>query len=133
MPELTIHCVVVYCNKKDPDKYMSTSHTLSGTNLSARIETIFTVDASSWSDKWELVDFSHAFIPPGVKMSECVAHCIAGFRNKKDPGKYKKSIYTLSGSGLPERVAVDASNRSEEWKLVTFSHAFMPHVVRNQF
>ena len=63
MPEFTVHCIVVYRSKKCPSKYMTSSHTLSGTDISARIETIFTVEARSWSDEWELVTFSHAFLP----------------------------------------------------------------------
>lgn len=63
MPEFTVHCAVVYRNKKDPSKYMMSSHTLSGSELSARMETIVKVEAKSWSNEWELVNFSHAFLP----------------------------------------------------------------------
>lgn len=61
--EFTVHCVAVYRNKKDSSKYMMSNHTLTGTDLSARMQTILTVDASSWSNEWELVNFSHAFLP----------------------------------------------------------------------
>ena len=63
MSEFTVHCVVVYRNKKDPGKYMMSQHTLSGDRISARMETVVTVEAESWSNEWELVNFSHAFLP----------------------------------------------------------------------
>ena len=63
MQKFTVYCVVVYRNKKDPSKYMMSNHTLSGTDISARIQTIVTVEATSWSNEWELVNFSHAFLP----------------------------------------------------------------------
>ena len=63
MPEFTVHCIAVFRNKKDRSKYMTSNHTLSGTDISARIETIFTVEARIWSEEWELVAFSHAFLP----------------------------------------------------------------------
>jgi len=67
MRELTVHCIMVYRNKRNPNKYMSTSHTLTGkltsADLSGRIDTLFTAEASSWSNEWELVTFSHAFLP----------------------------------------------------------------------
>ena len=63
MEEFTVYCIVVYRNKKDRSKYMMSNHTLSGEDISARIESIVTIEANSWSDKWELVSFSHAFLP----------------------------------------------------------------------
>ena len=64
MHKFTVHCFVVYRSKKDSGKYMKTSHTLSGDDdISERMKTIVTVDAESWSEEWELVSFSHAFLP----------------------------------------------------------------------
>ena len=61
--KFTVHCVVVYRNKRDPSKYMMTTHTLAGDDISKRMETVVTVEASSWAEEWELVNFSHAFLP----------------------------------------------------------------------
>lgn len=63
MPEFTVYCVSVYRNKKDSTKYMTSPHTLSGDDISNRIESIVTVEARSWSQEWELVSFSQAFLP----------------------------------------------------------------------
>jgi len=63
MPEFTVHCIVVYRSKKDPNRYMTSNCTLSGTDISARIESMLTTETRSWGDKWELVAFSHAFLP----------------------------------------------------------------------
>lgn len=63
MPTFTVHCITVYRSKKDPSKYMVSNDTMSGTEISARIESIFNVNAKSWGDEWELVTFSHAFLP----------------------------------------------------------------------
>lgn len=63
MPEFTVHVIRLFRNKKDPRRYMTSSHTLSGTDISARIGTILSVESKSWDDEWELVAFSHAFLP----------------------------------------------------------------------
>ncbi len=66
---LTVHCVVVYRNKKDSTKYMMSSHTIAceiGEKISKRMETVVTVEASSWAKEWELVNFSHSFLPFNV-------------------------------------------------------------------
>ena len=63
MREFTVHCFVIYRNKKDSSKFITTHHTLSGDDISKRMETIVTVEARSWSEEWELVSFSHAFLP----------------------------------------------------------------------
>jgi len=60
---------VIYRNKKDPTKYMMSSHTLSfkiGEQISKRMETVVTVEARSWAKEWELVNFSHSFLPVNV-------------------------------------------------------------------
>ncbi len=59
---ITLHIVMVYRNKKDPSKHMMTAHTLSGENLGNRMNTLM-LEADSWSNKWELVSFSHTCIP----------------------------------------------------------------------
>ncbi len=63
MHDFTVYCIAVFRNKKDPSKYMTSNHTLTGADISARIETIFTVEAKSWSNEWDLIAFSHAFLP----------------------------------------------------------------------
>ncbi len=67
MPKFTIYCVVVYRSKKDPNEYMMSTHTLSGDDISERLETTLTVDAKSRSKEWKLVSFSHAFLPFEVR------------------------------------------------------------------
>ncbi|MBU1091763.1 hypothetical protein KKA27_02795 [Patescibacteria group bacterium] len=61
--EFAVHCVSVYRNKKDSSKHMMKTTTLAGNGISGRMETIATVDFDSWADKWELISFSHAFLP----------------------------------------------------------------------
>jgi len=61
--EFTLHCVAVYRSKTDPSKYQMSRHTFTGKNMGERMETILEVETRSWSDKWELVAFSHAFLP----------------------------------------------------------------------
>lgn len=63
MPKFTFYFVIVYRNKKDSAKYMTSSHTLSGDNISERMDVILTGEARSWAGEWELVNFSHAFLP----------------------------------------------------------------------
>ena len=66
-PEFIVHCILVFRNKKDWSKYMTKTSTLSGTDISRRIETLFTVEAKQWSNEWELRAFSHAFLPFAVE------------------------------------------------------------------
>jgi len=66
MNEFTVHCMIVYRNKKDPSKYMTSNHTLSGDDISARISSCITIEAQSWANEWEFVTFSHAFLPFAV-------------------------------------------------------------------
>lgn len=61
--EYTVHCAVVWRSKKNPGKHMMTTHILRGKDLDERMKTIVTVDANSWANEWELVSFSHAFLP----------------------------------------------------------------------
>lgn len=61
--EFAVYCAVVYRSKKDPSKYMMTTHTLSGEDISDRMKTVVTIEANSWSNEWELVNFSHSTLP----------------------------------------------------------------------
>ena len=63
MSQLVVHCIVIYRSKKNPSRYRTSRHTLSGENISERIDSMITLETSSWSDRWELVNFSHAFLP----------------------------------------------------------------------
>ena len=59
---ITLHFVMIYRNKKDPNKHMMSAHTLFGEDLGKRMETLI-IEADSWSDEWELVSFSHTYLP----------------------------------------------------------------------
>ena len=63
MRDFTVHCITIFRNKKDPTKYITSNATMAGEDISARIDTMLTVEARSWGDEWELVSFSHAFLP----------------------------------------------------------------------
>ncbi len=60
--EQTIHVLVLYRNRKNRDKYLVTTHTLSGDDLFRRANTIF-IETRSWDADWEFVGFSHALLP----------------------------------------------------------------------
>ncbi len=61
---------------------------------------------------------------------EYTIHCAVVWRSKKNPGEHMMTTYTLGGDNLSERmktiVTVDANSWSNEWGLVSFSHAFLP-------
>lgn len=63
MHEFTVHLIVVYRSKKDLSKYMTSSHTLSGDDISKRISNCITIESESWANEWEFVTCSHAFLP----------------------------------------------------------------------
>ncbi len=62
MSEFTVHCVMVFRNKKTRELRVKTA-TMSGVDLSGRIETFVTVWSGSYGEEWELISFSHAFLP----------------------------------------------------------------------
>lgn len=63
MEEFAVHCIAIYRNKKDPSNYTTSNFTVSGENIRERIDAALTTEASSLSDEWELVAFSHTFLP----------------------------------------------------------------------
>ncbi len=61
MFEFTVFCVIIWRNKKDPDKYMTNPHTITKDDISKRIKSLVELETANYSKDWELVSFSHAF------------------------------------------------------------------------
>ena len=62
MPEITLHLVRIYRNKKTGELNVKTS-TLTGDDLSERMKDLIEVEANSWNKEFELINVSHAFLP----------------------------------------------------------------------
>lgn len=59
---MSIHFVMVFKNKKTGQIILENSQ-LAGEGMIERMTTIVQNQCRSWVDEWELVAFSHCFIP----------------------------------------------------------------------
>lgn len=63
---MTLHFIMVFQNRKNPEKVTVDSHNLSVENLTDTmkvIKNIIEVKCESWHKEWQLIAVSHTFLP----------------------------------------------------------------------
>lgn len=63
---MTLHFIMVFQNRKNPEKVTVDSHNLSVENITdtmTAIKAIIEVTCKSWHKEWQLIAVSHTFLP----------------------------------------------------------------------